>query len=247
MKAHVGDACPVPPLTQVRVYLGEDAHECGYANEFNWGPGVGPDGEGRILRYEVLSVGDVTSSEPGTGARFNAGKPPMELIPLEILARYHDWAARSVARSAGDVRPEWTDALKHLGAFQMRTASEPRTDFLLQALWLINADGQAWAECAAVFDYGRAKYAAWNWAKGMPWSVPIGCAARHALAALRGEALDSESKLTHRGHFFCNVVMLLWFCEHYTEGDDRPRLAVSSSPDRFVSAKPQREAASAQA
>ena len=33
-----------------------------------------------------MSVGDVTSDARGSGARFNDGKPPLDLIPLRILA-----------------------------------------------------------------------------------------------------------------------------------------------------------------
>lgn len=47
------------------------------------------------MSYEVLyqkapPVGDVTSSAVGTGARFNAGKAPLDMVPLHLL----DGAAR---------------------------------------------------------------------------------------------------------------------------------------------------------
>jgi hypothetical protein len=81
-----------------------------------------------------------------------------------------------------------------------------------------------WMDCAAVFDYGRKKYATWNWAKGMPWSVPMACAVRHCLAILRGEENDPESGLPHRGHVACNLVMLAQYEHTYLEGDDRPSI-----------------------
>ena len=57
----------------------------------------------------------------------------------------------------------------------------------------------------------------------MPWSVPLACAARHILLGpMAGESIDSESGLSHRGHFLCNIVMLLTFVRTYPEGDDRP-------------------------
>ncbi len=76
-------------------------------------------------------------------------------------------------------------------------------------------------DCARVFDYGRRKYASWNWAKGMDWSIPLDCLLRHLLAWQRGEDNDPESGLPHLGHAMCNLVMLSTFARTYPEGDDR--------------------------
>lgn len=111
-----------------------------------------------------MSVGDVNSAARGSGARYNDGKVPLELIP-----------------------------------------------------------GIALEDCARVFDYGRRKYAAWNWAKGMAWMVPFGCLLRHLYAWARGEDNDPESGLPHLGHAMCNLVMLCTFAHTYPEGDDRPK------------------------
>ena len=75
---------------------------------------------------------------------------------------------------------------------------------------------------ARVWMHGRAKYAAWNWAKGMPWSVPYACALRHLAAWHRGETLDPESGLPHLAHVMCNLRMLTLYAQTYPEGDDRP-------------------------
>jgi len=75
--------------------------------------------------------------------------------------------------------------------------------------------------------YGRDKYAAWNWAKGMDWSIPYDCAQRHLSAwFFKKEELDVESSLHHIDHAICNLIMLKHFLEYYKEGDDRP--------DRFM-------------
>jgi hypothetical protein len=108
-----------------------------------------------------MTVGDIESNLRGSGARFNAGKPAMELIPL------------------GGLEP-----------------------------------------AARVFEYGAKKYAAWNWAKGMPWSVVVGCMMRHLAAMQRGEDLDPESGLPHVGHLLCNALMLATFRETFPEGND---------------------------
>jgi hypothetical protein len=77
-------------------------------------------------------------------------------------------------------------------------------------------------DCARVFDYGRKKYADWNWAKGMKWSVPFACVMRHLAAWQRGEDDDAESGLPHLGHVMCNLVMLSTYAQTYRDGDDRP-------------------------
>lgn len=116
-------------------------------------------------------IGDVGSEARGSGARYNAGKAAMELIPLCTLE-----------------------------------------------------------DEARVWDYGRRKYAVWNWAKGMPWSVPVGCIMRHLAAFQRGEDLDPESGLPHLAHIACNVRMLTLYSKTYKEGDDRPTQWMEPAP-----------------
>lgn len=76
---------------------------------------------------------------------------------------------------------------------------------------------------ARVFMYGKKKYAAWNWAKGMAWCVPYSCALRHLFAWFRGEEIDPESGQSHLDHVICNILMLKHYETHYPEGDDRPK------------------------
>jgi hypothetical protein len=77
-------------------------------------------------------------------------------------------------------------------------------------------------EEAMVWMYGKDKYAAWNWTKGMPWSVPLACALRHLSAWQRGEDIDLESGYHHLAHVMCNIRMLMLYSKTYLEGDDRP-------------------------
>lgn len=122
-----------------------------------------------------MSVGDVHSQERGSGARFNTGKVPLELVPLSALE-----------------------------------------------------------DCARVFGYGREKYAAWNWAKGMDWSIPYACLLRHMAAWFNGEDNDPESGLPHLGHAMCNLVMLSTFARTYPEGDDRPAERLNLPADKAL-------------
>jgi hypothetical protein len=90
-----------------------------------------------------------------------------------------------------------------------------KADFSLIPLCTLEDEAKVW-------EYGKRKYAAWNWAKGMPWSVPFACAMRHLSAWQQGEEIDEESGLPHLAHAMCNLRMLVLFSETYREGDDRP-------------------------
>lgn len=163
----------------------------------------------------VGGIGDVTSTAKGSGARYNTGKPPLELVPLRLLADYYS----GLGGFAHGARSSQEDAailcLRALGRFQERGTQED----LLDALLVL---GNHWDDCAKVFDYGRRKYAEFNWAKGMKWSVPLGCAARHLEKIILGQEDDDESGYSHAGHVYCNVVMLYTYCMTFQEGDDRP-------------------------
>ena len=146
----------------------------------------------------VYGVGDLDSTKPGTGARFNADKAKMQYVPMRV-----------VAATEGSV-------LLHTVA-----------DFEEGDDWAIYGPLQAftrkdWEDICAVFDYGAKKYAEWNWAKGMKWSIPLACIKRHALAIGNGEVNDPESGLPHRAHIGCNIVMLAHFVQRYPKLDDRP-------------------------
>lgn len=161
------------------------------------------------------NLGDINSSEPGTGARYNAGKPPLHLIPVELIA---SWMALKRCRVA-NTGPQYSTALSLLGEFQTRKGERPDQLTLLLAMDELGPD---WEECAHVFQYGITKYKEWNWAKGMSWQEVISCAARHILAAYRGQEPDKDSKRSHVGHAMCNLVMLWQYVSTWPEGDDRP-------------------------
>jgi len=176
---------------------------------------VAPEPDPRQFTLKLHSaptagIGDINSDTKGSGARFNAGKMRVDLIPFEVISTYEDM------QFEGELTPELDEALavlRSLGAWQARRCG---------ASAVLERMDDPWSSCAAVFDYGAKKYAAWNWAKGMPWSVPAACAVRHLLAILRGEANDPESGLPHIGHVACNLVMLAQYENTYREGDDRP-------------------------
>lgn len=172
--------------------------------------------ETRLARdYAPQQVGDINSTERGSGARFNSGKPPLHLIPAWIVSLFADDALN---HPDFEECPDEEFAQAILGALGEWQENKIPAYHMLRYF-----DADDLAEAARVFDYGRKKYAEWNWAKGMAWSVPTACIQRHALfGILQGEVLDAESGYTHVGHILCNVIMLVHFAAHYTEGDDRP-------------------------
>lgn len=157
---------------------------------------------------DEVVVGDLNSNKLGSGARKNANKVPLDLIPVETLRSI--WALQYNLAAYPDLR----DSLRSLTSWQ-----EGNTLSIYSAL---NDVVQYRDEACRVFEFGAQKYARWNWAKGMPWRVPLGCALRHAEAILKGEEHDTDSGLLHGGHYYCNLVMLAYYWHAYPEGDDRP-------------------------
>lgn len=66
-------------------------------------------------------------------------------------------------------------------------------------------------EIAKVLKFGRDKYDAWNWKKGMRWSRLAGAALRHLYAWLEREDKDPETNLSHLAHLGCCVLFLLTY------------------------------------
>lgn len=164
-----------------------------------------------------MVVGDLTSDEPGTGARANGDKVPLDLLPLIVVAE-------SLTPNT-DAQKHVKSALMALGLFQAGGGpGELRIALVSTAMAAGMTLQQLFDESAEVLEYGKGKYAPFNWAKGMPWSVCIGCAARHLMRKMwiDPKSVDEESGRLHAGHVACNLLFLLQYAKTYREGDDRP-------------------------
>jgi hypothetical protein len=75
---------------------------------------------------------------------------------------------------------------------------------------------------ARILMFGKKKYGAWNWQKGLPLTKVYDAAQRHLLAWMGGQTYDCESGESHVAHAACNLAFLLWFAAHKPELDDRP-------------------------
>jgi hypothetical protein len=174
-----------------------------------------------------MSVGNVNSDAIGSGARYNDGKVPLDLLDVDVL-----WQAQKLQ---SDQKCLVNPALPVAFLSKWQHGGD-NTDLLIAAYLVSNnpkfwPDGKvgtlsfggiAWNDCAWVFEFGKKKYSEWNWSKGMAWSVPFGCAMRHLQKMELGQLIDDDSNLTHIGHFLANIVMLCTYVSVYPAGDDRP-------------------------
>jgi hypothetical protein len=194
----------------------------------------GYDADGEPLPADfVMAVGDVNSDEMGTAARANGGKAAFDLLPLEQVA-YLMSRDRGIWETSNQI-----DAVKlvdTLANFQ-RNENEAYDLLYVAMAYHVNHSSPeiiknmdmlgALEDVCHVWDYGRKKYAEWNWAKGAPWSVPIGCMMRHIrLQIIDGETMDVDSGHMHTSHIVCNAMMLVHYSRYWhqraPEADNRP-------------------------
>jgi hypothetical protein len=181
-----------------------------------------PTPDGTVQQQVIpapMVVGDLASDARGSGARANSGKAPLNLLPLIVTAGCLTPSTQEQRRVQS--------AVYALGRFQQGVGhNELQSALALTALAAGMNLTELMGEAARVLDYGRGKYAEWNWAKGMAWSVCIGCAARHLLLRMWDDprSVDEESGCLHAGHVACNLLFLMQYAITYTEGDDRPAM-----------------------
>ena len=156
-----------------------------------------------------VTFGGLTSDARGSGMRKNSNKPMLDLIPVRI------WLSIFRRKIPNHCNQSLLTCVYALSDFQEHKISGREMIAAVPSEWMIDA--------ARVLEYGTGKYAPWNWLKGFQWSVPMGCALRHAYAIIMdGEHLDEESGLSHRGHIVANMIMLATLSDTFPEGDDRP-------------------------
>ena len=180
-----------------------------------------------IVETTGFSWGRNTDTTPGT--RFSAGKPKLLSAPgvgaLAVRKFTTNNATGSVHRLAvngatfalrltTEQDPEDIAYAAHraLGALH-RIEGGPDTTFP----WL------GMLEVGRVSEYGREKYALFDWLEGQSLSTLIDCGLRHALkAACDPMSRDKESGCLHLGHFAWNMLVALYFwdTDRWKEIDD---------------------------
>lgn len=81
-------------------------------------------------------------------------------------------------------------------------------------------------QLAKVLAFGKIKYSAHNWRKGLPWSETLASAKRH-ISSFNDPAksdYDEETGIHHLAHAACNLMFLLEFVQTHPELDDRYKL-----------------------
>ncbi len=163
-------------------------------------------------------VGDIDSDDIGTGARYNSGKPDYSLIILKDMGgpQFKDPVLRECWRNLSDFQLTGDiEFIRVLGdKIMLQLAAKSN---------LTISEYSGYDSVAHVWEFGKRKYKAWNWAKGMPWSVPFGCAARHLLK-MKDDPYknDEDSGQPHWAHVICNLQMLMLYARVYQEGNDLP-------------------------
>lgn len=84
---------------------------------------------------------------------------------------------------------------------------------LLSGLWLHGV--------ARVLDFGRKKYASWNWRKGIAYSRLFDAGQRHLWAWSEGEDVDPETGISHLLHASCCLMFLYVMTLERQDLDDR--------------------------
>ena len=171
----------------------------------------------RPERYENLdySVGDPDSKEKGSGARANSGKADYSLQPLyQLVDQLHEYDVAVAGVLNGMANFQITHNPVHL--------------YDCMEILFVNIDDKAdlsffMDEVCKVWADGKIKYNAWNWSKGMPWSVALACGVRHILELTNGfDVDDKESGHKTWAHAVCNIQMLIHYTQYYPEGNDLP-------------------------
>lgn len=93
-----------------------------------------PESVTTVWKVPMQGIGDVTSEEKGSGARYNTGKPDLSLIPLCTLedeARVWEYGAKKYARGNWQKGMSWNAvlacALRHLAKFQAGEDNDEET------------------------------------------------------------------------------------------------------------------------
>lgn len=81
-------------------------------------------------------------------------------------------------------------------------------------------DADALEELARVLEFGRKKYAAHNWRKGIALTRLVAAALRHLLRLASGERNDPETGLSHAAHAMCCCMFMLWTIKNRPDLDD---------------------------
>lgn len=172
------------------------------------------------------AVGDIHSTARLSGARANRGKPRFDLLPWYqigiTMAGLQSAVELPRERSPGQqvfvdigTYQRWRDVTylyRAIGLCLHIMASDLDPERPMYSATLEDL-----AEVCKVWEINLAKYAPFNWAKGMNIMIPLGCAGRHLAAYQAGKQRDEESGCHHLALAICNLQMMIHIHEFYPE------------------------------
>jgi len=176
----------------------------------------------------AVTVGDLTSTARGSGARKSANKPQWCQFPF--------WTVVPLVNLFRDVFvPSDNDGVRYMAHVLLddmalwQRGNDQSLDWVAAKVLAIlsHLEGQERANLRGllpvirVLEFGAKKYAVGNWTRGMAWSVVFTSAMSHLTKVQAGETVDDESGESHFAHFACNVFFLLAYRDIFPEGDDR--------------------------
>jgi len=91
-------------------------------------------------------------------------------------------------------------------------------------------------EVGKVLSFGKRKYSARNWEKGISFTRLLGAVLRHTFAYMRGETHDPETGLSHMAHVMCEAMFIIHFEHTKPEMDDRPSYLPAVAPKKGLQA-----------
>jgi hypothetical protein len=164
-------------------------------------------------------VGDLTSTEIGSGARFNEGKPRWDLMLFRHIAFISSNFEEEIDFCPADV---WSS----MSTFQVCQTLDTAQLLLLDTVNLGSVEKpNQWDfldEVCDVWEAGAKIYSSWNWATGMNWSHALSSMARHLRAIEKEEFTDPETGLSHTAHITCNAMMLAHWVNYFPDLNDLP-------------------------
>ena len=149
----------------------------------------------------IKDSGERREFETGAVRDIQEGKGRCDLLPLDVLAEFHD-----------------DKVLAHIAEFQRSNMNVSLRNALCTAVFdkhMFNDWSTTFLEVAKHFEEGAKKYGEYNWQKGIPTHCYIDSAVRHYLKYLRGDTDEPHDRA-----FVWNILCCIWTCKHKPELND---------------------------
>ncbi len=163
---------------------------------------------------EILDSGERREFESGAVRDISDGKGRMDLLPLDVVADFFDWASKTKDDTFCNVM----NVTRFISEFM--NSGDPEYIYKLINSFMIHEflnKPRALIELSIHYEQGAKKYAERNWEKGINCHCYIDSALRHYFKYWRGD--EDEP---HNRAFLWNLFCLLWTVKHRPKCNDLP-------------------------